>query len=149
MGFYDKGDFILEFEDEAVKNEIEGLDLRTLQAWNRGDPGDIEYLLDSRSNLIEFGYRTKDLRDTRKVSRSDRKKITEQFFELFDSFEVVPQSGTVRQIENVIIVAAFFTEKMKLKDGQTLEANVRYTATLMKINDKWQQVLAHRDTQFG
>ena len=149
MGFYDKGDFILEFEDKAVKNEIEGLDLRTLQAWNRGDPGDIEYLLDSRSNLIEFGYRTKDLRDTRKVSRSDRKKITEQFFELFDSFEVVPQSGTVRQIENVIIVAAFFTEKMKLKDGQTLEANVRYTATLMRIDGKWQQILAHRDTQFG
>ena len=61
----------------------------------------------------------------------------------------MPQSGTVRQIENVIIVAAFFTEKMKLKDGQTLEANVRYTATLMRIDGKWQQILAHRDTQFG
>ena len=149
MGFFDKGDFILEFEDETAKNEIEGLDLKTIKAWNRGEPEDIELILDGRSNLIEFGYRTKDLRDLRKLSRSDQKKSLEQFFKLFDSFEVIPQSGTVRQIKDIIILAGFFIEKMKLKDGQEMEAKVRYTATFIKINGEWQQILAHRDSQFG
>ena len=146
MGVFDTGDFILEFENENDQKEIEKMFQAWCQAWGSGD---IETIIEQNENLILFGYRTKDIRDWRKVSRDEQKKIQEAFFNLFDSFEFIPISGIIRQVDNVVTAIGFFKEKMKDKEGKGMEVTGRFSFTYIKQNGKWQLILAHRDAQFG
>jgi len=146
MGIFETGNFSLEFENEKDQKEIEDL----FQAWCQAQgTGDIETMLEQNENMILFGYRTKDIRDWRKVSRDEQKKIQAAFFNFFDSLDFIPISGIIRQVDNVVTVIGFFKEKMKVKDGQENEVNGRFSFTYIKQNGKWQPILAHRDTQFG
>lgn len=146
MGFFETGDFILEFENEKDQREFEAVFQEYFQSWTTGD---IDTFFDHTENLIEFGIWTKELRDFQKDNRHEVIEFNKQFHNLFEFFRYFPVSGTVRQYGNVVVIAGFYKEEKKLKDGQEIETNGRYSSTYIKQNGKWQQILAHRDTQFG
>jgi len=146
MGIFATGDFILEFENENDQKEFEAVFQEYFQSWTTGD---IDAFFDHTKNLIEFGYRGKELRDFQKDNRNEVIEFYKQFYNLFEFFRYFPEGGKARQYGNVVVIAGFYKEKTKLKDGQEIETNGRYSFTYIKQNGKWQQILAHRDTQFG
>ena len=145
MGNFDIGNFTMEMENERDKEEFGKRLQEVFDAYNTGD---VETILDQRKHLIEFGYRSEEIRGMEEINRSEGKKLFELFFNAFESFEAISVNGTIKQIGNVILVIGFIKETMTLKDGQKTGANVRLTSTYMKIDGQWTEVLAHRDTQF-
>ena len=146
MGFFETGDFSLEFENEKDQKEFEEVFQDWWHAWNTAN---MQSIVDQHENLIAFRNNSKDLLDLRKIDRNDQEKLIEGLFGLINSLELYPVSGTIRQIGNVVIAIGFFKENIEDKAGNKKETNGRFSFTYVKQNGKWQQIMAHRDAQFG
>jgi hypothetical protein len=77
MEFFNNKNFIIEMENKRDKKELEEQFIKVLQAWNNKD---IETIIDDYRNGIEFGYRSKELRNLTGTSRKDLETRVKLFF---------------------------------------------------------------------
>jgi hypothetical protein len=145
MNLIERDSFIFEMENEEDKTAINDLLKKTFKAWNDLD---IETLLVHYQGLIEFGYRTEDIRNTNAVGLLEVRNSLSQSFEKMESLKVEPISGIIRQFGNTVVLAGFFREIVLLKNKQQIGTKFRYTITFIKQNNKWKSILEHRDNLF-
>lgn len=142
-------------DSNELLNEFREVVKSHTKAWSTGD---IETILDFEEDSVQFGYRTKDIRDQAKFGRENIKLALEQFFGSIESGAIEPikndtdkstaKDMEIRLIGNTGISFGFFNEKIKTKEGGVQEVVVRSTATFCKNNGKWKLVMSHRDIQF-
>jgi hypothetical protein len=131
-------------QGQTPEQEVEALIRAQSAAW---DSGDLETLSQYDWMSAGFGVRTLLPRGTQEVSREFATYMARVFFESMEYYRTSIDELHIAVYDEVAVAWGFHTEDFQARGREPEILKVRFSLTLLKTEDGWKAILAHRDSQ--
>lgn len=130
----------------GLEAEAESVIRAQYAAWNSGDA---KAVLETNADgfTAGFGFRTRAPRGDTAVTESAIAQAVEAFLASVTYYRLSIDELHTRAFGNVVVAWGFHTEDFQVRGRAPEIVHVRFSATLMKTDDKWVGLIGHRDAQ--